>query len=157
MLKQHVKKPLVWMLLILLGAASVQGSSDAELERRFLALSDALRCPTCQGLSVKDSEAGFSESMKSKVRGMLEEGRTDEEIKAFFVERYGEWILREPPKSGFNLLLWVLPGAGLVLGLFWVLARSRQWVREPELDLEDGLTPEEEARVAKDLQRFESS
>ncbi len=145
-------------LFLFLGSA-VWGLSDEEFERRFLALSDALRCPTCQGLSVKDSEAGFSEHMKQKIEEMIRAGKTDDEVKAFFVDRYGQWILREPPKTGFNLLLWVLPGAGLVLGLVLVLRRSRQWVKEPEAELpeEESLTPEEQARINKDLERFENS
>ncbi len=145
--------------LLLFSGSLVWGLTDAEFEKRFLALSDALRCPTCQGLSVKDSEAGFSEHMKQKIEEMIRAGKTDEEVKAFFVDRYGQWILREPPKTGFNLLLWVLPGAGLVLGLVVVLMRSRKWVREPEAELpeEDALSPEERARIAKDLERYENS
>ena len=54
--------------------------------------------------------------------------KSDKEIRDYFIERYGEWILRAPPKQGFNLVLWILPGAGIVIGLLWVVFRSKSWV-----------------------------
>ena len=127
-----------------------------QLEERFKKLSNELRCPTCQGLSVKDSEAGFSTSIKGKIRELMKKGKSDEEIMAYFVERYGEWILRAPPVSGFNMVLWVLPGAVIVTGLLWVLYRSKNWVEKPTKEM-TGLTPEEEQKIMDDLSRFEKS
>ena len=91
-------------------------AENEEFEARFRKLSNELRCPTCQGLSVKDSEAGFSNSIKDKIRELMKHKKSDKEIRGYFIERYGEWILRAPPKKGFNLVLWILPGAGIVLG-----------------------------------------
>ena len=127
-----------------------------QLEERFKKLSNELRCPTCQGLSVKDSEAGFSTSIKGKISEMMKRGKSDEEIMAYFVERYGEWILRAPPVSGFNMVLWVLPGIAIVTGLLWVLYRSKNWVEKPTKEM-TGLTPEEEQKIMDDLSRFEKS
>ena len=131
-------------------AAKSENFSD-----RFRKLSDELRCPTCQGLSVNDSEAGFSNSIKDKIRELMKNGNSDKEILEYFVERYGEWILRAPPKRGFNLVLWILPGAGILIGLFIVFFRSRSWVRQPQHEELASLTPEEELRVKEDLERFE--
>ena len=135
--------------------ASAEG--DPAFEQRFRNLSDSLRCPTCQGISVKDSEAGFSTSMKLKVRELMKSGLSDEEIRAYFVERYGEWILRAPPKQGFNLLLWGLPGIGLVVVLGVVLLRSKRWVRKEQGSELAPLSAEEEALIEQDLRRFERS
>jgi cytochrome c-type biogenesis protein CcmH len=107
-------------------------------------------------LSVKDSEAGFSTSIKGKIRELMKQGESDEEIIAYFVERYGEWILRAPPVSGFNMVLWVLPGAAIVAGLLWVLYRSKNWVEKPTKEM-TRLTPEEEKKLMDDLSRFEKS
>ena len=131
-------------------------SGNEQFEVRFKKLSNELRCPTCQGLSVKDSEAGFSASIKGKIRELMKQGKSDEEIMAYFVERYGEWILRSPPVSGFNIVLWVLPGAAIVSGLLWVLYRSKNWVEKPTKEM-TGLTPEEEQKIMDDLSRFEKS
>ena len=130
-------------------------AENEEFSDRFRKLSDELRCPTCQGLSVKDSEAGFSNSIKDKILDLMKKGDSDEEILAYFVERYGEWILRSPSKRGFNLVLWILPGAGILIGLFIVLFRSKNWVRQPQHEKLESLTPEEERRVKEDLGRFD--
>lgn len=131
--------------------------SDPAFERRFRDLSDSLRCPTCQGISVKDSDAGFSTSMKLKVRELMNSELSDEQIRAYFVERYGEWILRSPPKEGFNLLLWGLPGVGLVVVLGVLLLRSKRWARKQGGTAQAPLTAEEEALIEQDLRRFERS
>ena len=101
--------------------AMIFSSESEQFGARFKKLSNELRCPTCQGLSVKDSEAGFSTSIKGKIRELMKQGKSDDEIIAYFVERYGEWILRAPPVSGFNIVLWVLPGTAIVTGLLWVI------------------------------------
>ena len=131
-------------------------SENERFEVRFKELSNELRCPTCQGLSVKDSEAGFSTSIKGKIRELMKKGKSDEEIMAYFVERYGEWILRAPPVSGFNIVLWVLPGAAIITALLLVLYRSKNWVEKPTNGI-TVLTPEEEQKIRDDLGRFEKS
>ena len=131
-------------------------SESERFEVRFKELSNELRCPTCQGLSVKDSEAGFSASIKGKIRELMKHGKSDEEIMAYFVERYGEWILRAPPVSGFNMVLWVLPGAAILTGLIWVLYRSKKWVEKPTEEM-TGLTLEENQKIMDDMSRFEKS
>ena len=131
-------------------------SENEQFEVRFKELSNELRCPTCQGLSVKDSEAGFSASIKGKIRELMKHGKSDEEIMAYFVERYGEWILRAPPVTGFNMVLWILPGAAIVTGLLWVLYRSKNWVEKPTEEITE-LTLEEKQKMMDDLSRFEKS
>ena len=147
----------VLLTFIILGTGfSVGTAAESEnFSARFRKLSEELRCPTCQGLSVKDSEAGFSNSIKDKIRELMKNGKSDKEILAYFVKRYGEWILRAPTKSGFNLVLWILPGAGILIGLFIVLFRSKRWVRHPKHEELVSLTPEEERIVKDDLGRFE--
>ena len=86
----------------------------------FRDVAGELRCPTCTGLSVLESDASFSVSIKDTVKEKLSKGETKEEILSFFVERYGPWILREPPKKGFGFLAWAVPLGFLVLGPFLV-------------------------------------
>ena len=147
-------------LLFLLNTCCIPGKTFSlekdQLEERFKKLSNELRCPTCQGLAVKDSEAGFSTSIKGKIRELMGKGNSDEEIIAYFTERYGEWILRAPPVSGFNLVLWILPGAAIITGFLWVLYRSKKWVEKPAKEM-TGLSLEEEKKIMDDLGRFEKS
>ena len=124
---------------------------------RFRKLSNQLRCPTCQGLSVQDSEAGFSKSIKKKISELMKEDKTDIEIISYFVERYGEWILRTPTKSGFNLVLWLMPIVVILSGLFFVLFRSKLWVSQPNYVDLASLTEEEERILKEDLDQFKES
>ena len=153
----NLSRIIVFLIFIFLCPAfSVSTAADSDdFSARFRKLSDELRCPTCQGLSVKDSDAGFSNSIKDKIRELMKDGKSDKEILAYFVKRYGEWILRAPTKSGFNLVLWILPGAGILIGLFIVLFRSKRWVSQPQQEKLASLSPEEERKIKEDLRRFE--
>jgi len=150
------------LLFVLLSSTlSTQGwaLSDDELGKRVKQLSNELRCPTCQGLSVNDSEAGFSVQIRNKVEEMMVGGASNQEIKDYFVERYGVWILRSPPKEGFNWLLWILPGVAIAGGLCLVYIKSKSWVNRQRSESQDfqPLTSEEEKVLEKDLKRFQES
>lgn len=126
---------------------------DEAFENRVREISHKLRCPTCQAMSVKESEAGLSNNMKAMIRQQLKEGKSEEEILQYFVDRYGEWILRNPKKSGFNLLLWLTPGVILVLAGGWVIWRAKNKAVEPDLQARS-LSGAEAAEIDKDLQRL---
>ena len=80
------------------------------------ALGKQLRCPMCQGLSIADSPSSAARAQLDKVRELVAAGKTDQEIRDYFIARYGEWALLEPPASGMNVLVWLLPLALLVGG-----------------------------------------
>jgi cytochrome c-type biogenesis protein CcmH len=110
-------------------AASVVRNSSASIEQRTQEIAAGLRCPVCQNLSVADSPSGLAAEMRSSIEQRLRAGETPEQIRAFFVQRYGEWVLLEPPRRGFDLVPWLAPIAALALGLWlWVrsLGRSRE-------------------------------
>ena len=88
----------------------------------FKDVASDLRCPTCTGLSVLDSDAAFSIQIKNEVKEQMAAGKNKDEILKFFTERYGPWILREPPKQGFHMWAWILPIGTLILGplLIWI-------------------------------------
>lgn len=92
-----------------------------------------LRCPVCQGESAGESNAGVAVEMRRIIAEQLAQGKSREEIRAFFVQRYGDWILSQPPARGVNLLVWLSPLLGFAaLGFaLWryqaaVKARSRR-------------------------------
>ncbi|MBI2603705.1 MAG: cytochrome c-type biogenesis protein CcmH [Deltaproteobacteria bacterium] len=84
----------------------------------FKDLTNELRCPTCTGLSVLQSETPFSQQIKSAVIEQIREGKSQDEIMTFFKDRYGLWILRTPPVEGFHWIAWLFPLGIAVLGLF---------------------------------------
>jgi cytochrome c-type biogenesis protein CcmH len=67
--------------------------------------------------------------MRATVRDQLAAGRTPDEVRQYFVDRYGEWILLEPKASGFNLLVYVLPWLALLAGLTFIVLAVRRWTR----------------------------
>lgn len=100
---------------------------DSVIEAQTRALSSVLRCPVCQGESIQDSPSELSAEMRSLVRDQLRAGKTPDEVKQYFVDRYGEWILLEPKASGANLLLYVFPIVAVVGGLVVVWRVVRRW------------------------------
>jgi cytochrome c-type biogenesis protein CcmH len=101
------------------------GSSPLEpaLEARVQKLGKELRCAVCQGLSIADSPASMARAQLDKVRELVSAGKSDDEVRAYFVARYGEWVLLSPKASGINWLVWLGPALLLVFG-FIVIARQ---------------------------------
>lgn len=105
---------------------------DKEQVDLYKDISGDLRCPTCTGLSILQSDAQFSIQMKEAVREQVELGKSKDEVMEFFTERYGLWILREPPSTGMHLFAWMIPGFLLLAGpiLIWAFVwRKRQTVK----------------------------
>ena len=106
--------------------ATTAAPYDSALEARTREVASVLRCPVCQGLSIQDSPSELSLQMKDVVRQQLKEGKSPEEVKAYFVSKYGEWILLQPKASGANLVVYILPIV-LVLGggvLIWMMVKK---------------------------------
>lgn len=108
-------------------AAAAQAAADGELEARTTAVASTLRCPVCQGESIQDSPSDLAQDMRALVREQLRAGKTPEEVKAYFVGRYGEWILLEPKMTGLNILLYVFPVVLVLGGLALVAVLVRKW------------------------------
>lgn len=102
-------------------------SGDSALEARTTAIAATLRCPVCQGESVQDSPAELAQEMRALVREQLREGKTPDEIRGYFVDRYGEWILLEPRMNGLNILLYAFPVALVIGGLTLIVFVVRKW------------------------------
>jgi cytochrome c-type biogenesis protein CcmH len=101
--------------------------AESILDARTRELSSQLRCPVCQGLSLQDSPSELSQQMRDVVRQQLAAGRSPAEVRAYFVGRYGEWILMRPEPHGFNWIVYALPLV-LLAGGGWILALAvRKW------------------------------
>ena len=95
-------------------------SADEALEREAQAIDRMIMCPVCPAETIDQAQVEISFQMRAVIREMLAEGRTREDILDYFVDRYGPDILAAPPKSGANLLAWVLPIVGVAAGLVGV-------------------------------------
>lgn len=95
----------------------------AVIDARAQVISEGLRCPVCQGLSAADSQAESAIAMRTRAGDLVAAGYSDAQINAYFVERYGEWVLLEPPRTGRHWLIWLGPLAFLGLGALIVAWR----------------------------------
>lgn len=120
------------LLLSLWALSAIAAAAQPDLEEQTRAIAAELRCPVCQNLSVADSPSEMAQQMRALVQEKLKEGKSSEEIKNFFVSKYGDWVLLAPPKKGFSLLLWVLPYTAAFLGLVFVVFVTRRWVRRKQ-------------------------
>lgn len=119
-------------VVIVAAVVTVARPEERTLDERARALDTELRCPVCQGTSIADSPAVFAVEMRTVVREQLAEGASDDEVRAFFVERYGVWILLTPPTQGYEVAVWLAPVVVVAVGAGLLVRRSR---RRSESDL----------------------
>jgi len=113
--------------LLALAAALVFAARphDVTADERIDQITTELRCPVCQGLSVKDSTSETARQMRELVTQRVREGKSDAEIEAEFRAAYGDWIFLSPPVASWSGLLWLVPIAALAAGLVLVTGRLR--------------------------------
>ena len=132
-------------------AASELNPTSAELESELV-------CPVCE-TTLDTSNAPVALRMKAFIRERIAAGDTKSEIKAQLVDQFGTAVLAVPPRRGFDLVAWVLPLAGLGLGLVAVGALAWRWSRvrgeSPPLGGEEQLDPMLERRLDDELARYE--
>jgi cytochrome c-type biogenesis protein CcmH len=98
-----------------------------ELDARAAEIAAELLCPVCRNQSVVESNAELSREMQALVRERLVAGDSEEEVKEYFVSRYGEWILLEPQRRGINWVVWILPFLALAAGAVLAVILVRKW------------------------------
>ena len=97
------------------------------LEAATSALASELRCPVCQGNSIQDSPSELAQQMRSLVRDQLRSGKSPDEVRAYFVDKYGEWILLAPKAEGFNLVVYIIPFVAILAGALIVWRTVKRW------------------------------
>ena len=117
---------------------------DAELEARARAISKDLRCPVCQGENIDESNAPISRDLRLYVRERLVAGDDDDAVIDAVTDRFGEFVLFDPPATGSTVILWLAGPAMALLGLLiaWAFVRQRPTATAP-----DSLSAEESARL----------
>lgn len=91
--------------------------SDPSLEARAVTLDKEIRCVQCRSEAIASSNADWARDARLKVRELLLEGASDGDVKSYFLERYGEYVLLKPSKGGSNLILWFAGPMMLILAL----------------------------------------
>ena len=132
-----------------LAAVFASGGPDptGSIDDRVHEIGAGLRCPVCLNLSVADSPSALAGEMRGEIETQLRSGRSPEQVRAFFVDRYGEWILLAPTRRGLNLLPWAIPIVGLLVGAaIWIGSVRRRTSRG-----EVAASKSERARIERDL------
>ena len=118
-----------WALPVAVSGASpvdVHDFPDAETERRYRALVDEFRCPKCLNVNLSGSDAPIAQDLRAAVyRLVVQEGRSDRQVREFMQARYGDFVLYDPPFNPGTLLLWLGPALFALIGLALVASRLR--------------------------------
>lgn len=139
-----IQRGLVLLVVMLLAglaqaAVEVREFDDPVLEKRYRDLTSSLRCPKCENQAIDESNAPVSIDMRDRVYQLLQEGRSDIEIRDHMAMRFGDYVLYNPRLEGRTWLLWGLPGALIVAGAILVLlvVRSRRQASARELSSDE--------------------
>ncbi|MCO6431057.1 MAG: cytochrome c-type biogenesis protein CcmH [Deltaproteobacteria bacterium] len=125
----------------------------AAIEAQEQSIARTVMSPFCPGRTLADCPSSTASQLRAKLREMLAQGRSEQEVQDFLLATYGEEIRAAPKKEGFGLLAWVMPAAFLLLGLFVMyLWLFRHNVQESEpADVQSGLSPELKARIEAEV------
>ena len=110
------------------GQAEEVAKPDAVVEARLKRLAEELRCLVCQNQTIADSSAPLALDLRNQIRTQIAQGRSDDEIRAYMVDRYGDFVLYRPPFKATTALLWLAPFLLIAggAGIFVVIVRRRR-------------------------------
>lgn len=124
---------LMLLALALLAFSALSGydgrAANRSLDDEALEIGKMLQCPICQNLAVAYSPSPLAAQMRQIIRDKLQAGETREQIIQYFVDRYGEGILWEPPKYGWNLIAWRTPILALIVGAVGLFFLLKNWTQ----------------------------
>ena len=125
------------LLAIALGLAAVAARGDVALDTRLKTLENELRCLVCQNQTLAESNAPLAEDLRKEVRELAVAGKSDDDIRAYLVARYGDFVLYKPPVKATTYALWFGPFVLLAAGIVaWVIVLRRR-ARMPADDVPD--------------------
>ena len=139
-------------ILLLLGvvAAGLLLNAGPAPDRAY-ELQQRLRCPVCKTVSIAESQSDTAVAMRATVDEQIAAGRSDAEVITYFTDRYGSWVLMDPPAQGSTLPLWLIPLVAAAAGILVVATRRRPATAAPEL------TEADRRRVAEAVARMQGS
>ena len=123
------------LFLLLLSALFLHGAfandaaplaDDPITEQRLIAISEEMRCLVCQNESLAGSRSDLANDLRREIRILIKEGKSDDQIRAFMVDRYGDFVLYRPPVKPITWLLWIGPFVILAIGVAVLLAYLRR-------------------------------
>ena len=125
-------KPIFFMLILAVGLQfasakdAVPLADDPVTEQRLISISEEMRCLVCQNESLAGSRSDLANDLRAEIRTLIREGKTDDQIRSFMVERYGDFVLYRPPVKPITWLLWIGPFVILAFGIAGLLIYLRR-------------------------------
>jgi cytochrome c-type biogenesis protein CcmH len=107
---------------------------DPVLQHRYESINRELRCLVCQNQTIADSNATLAADLRREVRDMIAAGKTDDEIRDFMIERYGDFVLYRPRMTAQNFLLWAAPVLLLLIAAVVLVRVVRRRAQESEIE-----------------------
>lgn len=111
--------------------------TEEQFRVRYYSLINELRCPKCQNQNLADSNSLIAVDLRNEIYLMIEEGKSNEAIVSFLVDRYGDFVRYDPPLNSITLILWFAPGALFLLGviIIFFIYRSQSTDKNYAIDL----------------------
>lgn len=116
---------MVKLIAALLMTLALAAQAETDLDKRAAALEEELRCLVCQNQTIADSHAGLASDLRREVREQLAQGKSEQEVLDFMVQRYGDFVLYRPPVKSTTWLLWFGPFLLLAAGALLLASRLR--------------------------------
>ena len=101
-------------------------ADDPVIEQRLISISEEMRCLVCQNESLAGSRSDLANDLRREIRTLIKEGKSDDQIRSFMVERYGDFVLYRPPVKPITWLLWIGPFIILLIGIAGLLIYLRR-------------------------------
>ena len=139
-------------LIALLGGGIAQGqikdaaplAENPALEQRLITISEEMRCLVCQNESLAGSRSDLANDLREQIRILIQDGKSDDQIRNYMVERYGDFVLYRPPVKPLTWLLWAGPFIALLLGIATLIVYQKRRNRE---QASDELTADQNRRI----------
>ena len=151
-------------LLILIGllfsfsaaaVIEVYSFESEEQEALFRTLTTELRCPKCQNNNLADSNASIAQDMRKKTYQMIENGKSEQQIVDYWIDRFGNFVLYKPPVTIATSVLWLGPGLFVIVGITIIVRNSRRKGQRQDDQSEETLSAAEQDRLANILKDSE--
>ena len=148
-------KRLLWiatLILVLstLATATVFAQDSTPTDDEVNAIAKDLFCPVCENTPLDVCPTQACKEWREEIRGMLADGKSEAEIKQHFVDYYGARVLSEPPRTGFNWLVYVVPPIAIVAGIFVLFRALRAWSQPSDTETEAGEDEEDASAIDND-------
>jgi cytochrome c-type biogenesis protein CcmH len=125
------------IVVVALAVGTFTGSETVTPADRVLALTQSIRCPQCAGQSVAESDVAVSREIRREIAQRVEQGETDDQIRAYFSSAFGPDAILTPPTDGVSGLVWVLPVVAVVAALVGLGVAFRRWSSVPSIHATD--------------------